>query len=398
MTLAEKPDNRPITGVLHAVFLLSGITTVMIGQVLPIIMRRFSLNDLEASYFFPAFYSGSLLGTYLTAWFGRNHKYVHATALGCLLMAAGVLMMNAGSQYVCMSGFCLNGIGVGLTLPSINMLILELNPLRSAPALNVLNFCWGVGAILCKPFIDTFSSGNSIFTATALLAAPLVIAAGLTVLFGRGTEPAPVIDIDAEQPTITPIWSTSFAWVLAFFNFIHVGFESGVGGWLTTYSERIDYAASVRVLSPTVIFYVFFVVGRGVAPLYFRFLTENRAILISLLVILAGMGVTLTADSAIVLSIGAGMSGLGTSSIFPTSVSRFGRVFGSQAIRRAMPLFISGTLGGITITWLIGFFSNRIGDLRSGMYVLAVCIGLLMILQIGIGLKTVIRSDSQLSE
>jgi fucose permease len=370
----------------------------MIGQVLPIIMRRFSLNDLEASYFFPAFYSGSLLGTYLTAWFGRNHKYVHATALGCLLMAAGVLMMNAGSQYVCMSGFCLNGIGVGLTLPSINMLILELNPLRSAPALNVLNFCWGVGAILCKPFIDTFSSGNSIFTATALLAAPLVIAAGLTVLFGRGTEPAPVIDIDAEQPTKTAIWSTSFAWVLAFFNFIHVGFESGVGGWLTTYSERIDYAASVRVLSPTVIFYVFFVVGRGVAPLYFRFLTENRAILISLLVILAGMGVTLTADSAIVLSIGAGMSGLGTSSIFPTSVSRFGRVFGSQAIRRAMPLFISGTLGGITITWLIGFFSNRIGDLRSGMYVLAVCIGLLMILQIGIGLKTVIRSDSQLSE
>ena len=398
MTLAEKPDNRPITGVLHAVFLLSGITTVMIGQVLPMIMRRFSLNDLEVSYFFPAFFSGSLLGTYFTGWFGRNHKYVHATALGCLLMGAGVLMMNAGSQYVCMSGFCLNGIGVGLTLPSINMLILELNPLRSAPALNVLNFCWGVGAILCKPFIDTFSSGNSIFMATVLLAAPLIIATGLTVFLGRGTEPAPVIDIDAEQPTKTAIWSTSFAWVLAFFNFIHVGFESGVGGWLTTYSERIDYAASVRVLSPTVIFYVFFVVGRGVAPLYFRFLTENRAILISLLVILAGMGVTLTADSAIVLSIGAGMSGLGTSSIFPTSVSRFGRVFGSQAIRRAMPLFISGTLGGITITWLIGFFSNRIGDLRSGMYVLAVCIGLLMILQIGIGLKTVIRSDSQLSE
>ena len=92
------------------------------------------------------------------------------------------------------------------------------------------------------------------------------------------------------------------------------------------------------------------------------------------------------------------MSGLGTSSIFPTSLSRFGRVFGSQAVRRAMPLFIAGTFGSIAITWLIGFFSDKIGDLRSGMYVLAVCIGLLIILQIGIGLKTVVRNDAQPSE
>lgn len=398
MTPPEKPDNRAITILLHVVFLLSGTTTIIIGQVLPIIMRRFSLNDLEAGYFFPAQFTGSLLGTYLTSWFGRNHKYVPATIFGCLSMAAGVLMMNSGTIYVCLFGFWMNGIGVGLTLPSINMLVLEMNPLRSASALNVLNFCWGIGAIICKPFIDTFSNGNSIFTATLLLAAPLTIAAGLTAFFGKGTEPTPVTGIEKDQPTKTAIWSTTIAWVLALFNFIHVGFESGIGGWLTTYSERIDYAASVRVLSPTFIFYVFMFVGRGVAPLYFRFLTENRAILISLLVILAGMGITLTAGSAIMLSIGSAMSGFGTSSIFPTSLSRFGGVFGSQAVRRAMPLFIAGTFGSIAITWLIGFFSDRIGDLRSGMYVLAVCIGLLVILQIGIGLKTVIRSDSQSSE
>ena len=392
MTPANQADNRPINIVLHGVFLLSGVTTVIIGQVLPIVSKRFSLNDLEAGFFFPAQFSGSVLGTLLTNWFGHNHKYVSATVIGCVAMAAGVLLMNTNSLYVCLSGFFMNGVGVGLTLPSVNMLILEMNPLRAASALNVLNFCWGLGAILCKPFIDTFSSGNSFLTAALLLSIPLAAAAGSAVIFGKRIERPPVIDANEEanepEPARTPIWTTTLAWVLALFNFIHVGFESGVGGWLTTYSERIDYAASIRVLSPTLIFYAFFVVGRGIAPFFFKFVNENRAMLISLIIILAGMIVTLTADSALVLSLGAALSGFGTSSVFPTSLARFGRVFGTSAARRAMPLFIAGTLGSIVITWLIGFFSNRVGDLRSGMYVLAVSIVLLIILQIGIGLRT----------
>jgi len=82
------------------------------------------------------------------------------------------------------------------------------------------------------------------------------------------------------------------------------------------------------------------------------------------------------------LSIGAALSGFGTSSVFPTSLARFRRVFGESATRRAMPLFIAGTSGSIAITWLIGFFSNRAGDLRSGMYVLLVGIVALVLLQI----------------
>lgn len=396
MDSSHSRENRPINILLHAVFLLSGTTTIIIGQILPVMSSRFSLNDLQAGYFFPAQFSGSLLGTYLTGWFGRNQKYIAATVLGCFLMAIGVLMMNSGSYYFCLFAFAVNGIGVGLTLPSINMLILEMNPLRPASALNILNFCWGLGAICCKPFIDTFTMGTSIVIATLLLAVPLVIAGVFTLYFGRGIERVHAAAIDEIASPKTAIWTTTLAWVLALFNFIHVGFESGVGGWLTTYSERIDYAASVRVLSPTFIFYVFFVVGRGVAPVYSRYLNENRSLLISLIVILFGMGITVTASSAVMLSVGAAISGFGTSSVFPTGLARFGRVFGDQAIRRAMPLFIAGTLGSIVATWLVGFLSNQAGNLRVGMYVLVVSIAVLMVLQIGL-IRRLNRSHVRIS-
>src|SRR5689334_17155678 len=167
--MQPKDDTRSLNLLLHAVFFVSGVTTILIGQVLPILSEQFALNDLEAGYFFPAQFSGSLFGTFLTNWFGKNHKFAQATLLGCLLMAAGMLLMNAGSFAICLSGFAVNGIGVGLTLPAINMLVLEMNPLQSASALNILNFCWGAGAIVCKPFVDFVGRGQ-IAAPTATLA------------------------------------------------------------------------------------------------------------------------------------------------------------------------------------------------------------------------------------
>nr|MBP9109856.1 MFS transporter [Pyrinomonadaceae bacterium] len=130
--------------VLHVIFFLSGITTVLIGQVLPVLAKHFTLSDLQVSYFFPAQFAGSLLGTLLTSIAGKRNMYFAATIAGSLLMAGGIILMNVDIFTVCLLGFAINGMGIGLTLPAINMLILEMNPDRAGSALSVLNFCWGL--------------------------------------------------------------------------------------------------------------------------------------------------------------------------------------------------------------------------------------------------------------
>ncbi len=102
---------------------------------------------------------------------------------------------------------------------------------------------------------------------------------------------------------------------------------------------------------------------------------------LGLLVVLGGMMVTVTAVSVLTLAIGAAIAGFGTSWIFPTNVARFSQIFGPSASRRATPLFICGTLGAAASTWLIGFVSDRTGNLRSGMYVLVACVVLLLAVQ-----------------
>ena len=379
--------NRFLKFVLHFVFFLSGITTVLIGQVLPIFAKHFSLNDLQVSYFFPAQFAGSLIGTYLTSRFARRDSFLAASIIGGVLMGTGILLMNVDLFSVCLIGFLINGIGIGMTLPSINMLILEANPEKSAAALSVLNFCWGLGAIISKPFVDFFSTAENTGLTMYVLAVPL-LASALLLFFASSNQRKAGSRIDGGDETdAVPIWTMPIAWMIALFNFIHVGFESGVGGWLTTYTGRLDGEPLVHWISPTLLYFLFFVIGRGVAPALFRFLNENKMLMLGLFIVLIGMGLTLSASTVVALSLGASVAGFGTSWIFPTNVSRFSKTFGPAASRQATPLFICGTLGAASSTWLIGFISNQTGSLRVGMYVLIVSILLLIALQIVLGLR-----------
>lgn len=398
------PQNRHaelLKALLHIIFFMSGIATVLIGQVLPILAGHFALNDLQVSFFFPAQFAGSVCGTLLSSRFARANNYISSAMFGGIALAVGELLLNVDSYGVCIAGFVLIGSGVGLTLPSINMMIIEVNPDRPAAALTVLNFCWGVGAILSKPFVDLFSAPDNLKSTTVVLAVPLLIfsavlgVAARPLRTSRGlptSEVAGPSDAATETHTDnarthTKIWLTPLAWAIALFNFIHVGFESGMGGWLTTYSGRIEGEPILNWLSPTLLYFLFFVTGRGIASILFRYLNENKMLFLGLAIVLAGMIVTLMATSTVILSLGAVIAGFGTSWIFPTNVARFSKTFGPAASRRATPLFVSGTFGAATSTWLIGFVSDRAGNLRTGMFILLIAIVLLLILQTGLTLQ-----------
>jgi len=383
-----REGNRQLLFILHLMFFFSGIATVLIGQVLPNLAGSFALNDLQAGYFFPAQFSGSVLGTLLTGWFGRKRKFLPATVIGGLAMAAGVAAMNLPSFAGCLSGFFINGLGIGLTLPSINMLVLEMSSKKGASALSILNFSWGLGAIVCKPFVDLTSTKGSIFVTTLFLTVPFITCAALIAMMPRESEYSaepPAAEAPVAGPTV--IWATALAWVIALFNFVHVGFESGIGGWLTTYADRLHGEPVVHLLSPTFLYFLFFVIGRGVAPVFFRYLTEDQVLFLDLGLMLVGMLIILSAGSLFWLGAGAAVSGFGASSVFPTNLARFTSTFGASATRRATPLFICGTLGAAAVTWLIGFVSDQAGNLRTGMLALLGCVVFLFAVQLFLSLK-----------
>ncbi|MGI8469701.1 MAG: MFS transporter [Pyrinomonadaceae bacterium] len=380
----------PLKILLHFGFLVSGIVTILTGQILPILSARLRLNDEQAGYFFTVQFTGSLIGTFLTQTFAKRIGFAGVTIFGCLAMAAGVLFLNSEIWLVCQSAFFVMGFGIGITLPAINMLTVELNPLNATSALNFLNFFWGIGAIICKPFVDFFGTRTSIFQPTIILAV-LLLAIGLAILFVPREKEQAQFFAENEPKNLIPIWTTLTAWLITLFNFIHVGFESGAGGWITTYANRFPSETRFFWLSPTLAYFFFFVTGRGVAPIFSRFLSENKMLLVSLLILTLGVLILVSGNGFWILILGASIAGFGTSSIFPTNMARFTKTFGATATRRATPLFVSGTLGAALITQLIGYFSTNYGSLRVGMYVLLASCLSLIVLQIALSFNSKIR-------
>jgi MFS transporter, FHS family, glucose/mannose:H+ symporter len=387
MTQQNAVSTNKLKYLLYFGFMLSGISTVLIGPVLPFMKQKFLLNDLQLGFFFPIQFAGSICGTFTTNFLSKRYGFMLPTIIGCVSMALGVLLMGFDSFYLCLGGFLLNGFGVGLTLPSINTLILEMNPLNISSSLNILNFFWGVGAIISSPFINYFRTADNIFTPLLILSASLILVVILISFSGKITAKQTHYE-DNLIDFATPIWSNPIAWMIAAFNFIHVGFETAMGGWLPTYTQRIDANAIVSWLPPITLYFLFFVIGRGVAPIFFRFLNDSKMLLLSLSVVFVGLILCFSTANGIILSVGAAIAGFGTSSIFPTNFSRFSKTFGVSASRRATPFFICGTLGAAFATWIIGFISNYFKDLRSGLSILFASCGVLIVLQIILTIKS----------
>ncbi len=363
---------------LHFAFFLSGIATILIGQVLPVISQKLSLNDNHGGQLFIAQFIGSLTGNFIYNFTVKRFGFLFSIMLGTLALAFGCLIINANNWTICFAGFVILGIGIGATLTSINMFVAEINPHRQASALNILNFFWGIGAILSQPFVAFLGAPDSIFLPTAILAG-LFFLTTLVIFFGfRQIERKQTLSKTPEI-VLKPIWTNPMAWLVTLFNFIHVGIETGIGGWLTTYSAR--FTESTGLISATPVFFLFFVIGRGFASVFLNFLTINKFLLFSLLTLSAGIILMLSAQNYTFLLFGASVAGFGTSGIFPTNLARFTKIFGESATRQAAPFFIFGGLGGAFTTWIVGYISYYSQNLRSGIFVLLISSLILILLQ-----------------
>jgi fucose permease len=65
----------------------------------------------------------------------------------------------------------------------------------------------------------------------------------------------------------------------------------------------------------------------------------------------------------------ASIAGLGLSAVYPITISLLSREFGSAASRVGSVMFTMANLGGASLPWLVGYFSNKLGDLRAGLAV-----------------------------
>src|SRR6266480_1625173 len=275
------------TMLVHAAFVLTGVMTTLLGPMLPAFSARWVLSDSQAGYLFTAQFATSILGVAVSSVLVHRYGYRLTLVSGLGFMAVGAGALARASWIAGLVSVCIYGLGLGLTMPTANLLIAELHPERRAAALNLLNFSWGIGAVGCPVVVAALqrSQRTSLFLIGMTVCLALV-AISLSCI----RMPADAKGNSPKRPAFEKkIWKSRLVPVLGALFFIYVGTESSIGGWVASYARRIDAGSGTFwALTPS-FFWGALLLGRALAPVILRRVRETT--LASAGLVLASLGV-----------------------------------------------------------------------------------------------------------
>src|SRR5262249_25998760 len=213
---------------LHLDFLLTGIVMTFLGPMLPILAARWAMSDAVSGRLYLTQFISSMFGMLSSAPVVQRRGYRFTFIVGLVLMASGMALLASGPFLQGILAVAILGYGHGITTPAGNLRTAEVNPQRSAAALNVINAVWGFGAMSSPLLLKLAADRPSWFlygTAAALIA---LLGAFLTMRFVPDShaqeDEGPHLGGNGWRAPMLPLISALF--------FIYVGAENSFGGWL----------------------------------------------------------------------------------------------------------------------------------------------------------------------
>lgn len=370
--LAAEPETRRLhfgsTAMAHLTFVPTGIVTVMLGPLLPVLAAKWSLNDSQSGFLISAQFAGALVGTAASSFLVPRIGFARSIAAGQVLMAIGVGSLISGGFRWAILAICCYGSGIGVTIPAGNLTVAETARERRSSSVGLLNVSWGIGAMscavllaLCQKMQGTelfFRSVAALFLMLAVLALRFSSDAGLT------TEPRS----RGFRPRAREFPNAAAILIGALF-FIYVGTENALGAWLASFAKRAGDSPALAWMTVTSYFYGALVVGRILASLLWRQITDAKQAFGGALVTLVSSAALVVSRSVSAIAFCAFMAGLGFSTLYPITISLFSSRFGERAKSMGGIMFALSTLGGATVPWLVGLVSTKFQSLRSGLVI-----------------------------
>jgi len=360
---------KALTLAAYASFVPVGIVTVLLGPMLPTLSARWSLNYSQAGALFTAQYVASTVAVAFSSALTSRRGFLFPMKVGLVLTAVGVVLLLAGPRLLGMVAIATYGVGIGLAVPPSNLLVAEVNPQRQSATLSLLNFCWSVGAVSC-PFLvaGAAKSHHLPLLLGAVAGLSLLVAIGIAAMPSSIIEPVRS-EASGDERNQRIDWRHGALPALAALFFVYVGTENGFGGWVASYSKALGgMTPEMAVITPS-FFYASLMLGRWLAPLLLRKISDVRLTQAALLVACAGMAGLVRSHDLRGVGVSACFAGLGLSVVYPITIALLSREFGMKASRVGSVMFTLSYLGGAAVPWMVGEVSNQFGTLKAGLAV-----------------------------
>jgi fucose permease len=376
--LSQAASNRKLVLAGQIAFLPTGILTTLLGPMLPILIARWAMNDTQAGNLFLVQFLAMLVGVQLSGVLLARWGFRPAFLSGLLLMACGVATLYMGSLRLGLVSVASYGLGLGLIIPSDNLLIAEISSGSGpssgassragsrASAVSLLNFFWGVGAVFCSLMVAWTAAHKLLPFFLGSMAFFLVLLA-----LAMRNLPFPTAATSAES-SASSSWremaKSPAIWLFAAVFFLYPGAETAVGGWIGSYVSRLGSrgAAAMASMMPA-FFWSALTVGRALGSALLRHVSERQVLRVGYAAGAAGIALMLWAPELPEVIGGALITGLSFATLYPITVARLSERFGVAARRIGSVMFSLAAVGPAVIPWMVGVISHATGSLRAGL-------------------------------
>ena len=367
--LSQSSSNRKLVLAGQIAFLPTGILTTLLGPMLPILIARWAMNDTQAGNLFLVQFLASLVGVQLSGVLLARFGFRPAFLLGLLLMACGVATLYMGSPWLGLASVAAYGLGLGLIVPADNLLVAEISsgsgPSSRTGAVSLLNFFWGVGAVLCSLMVAWTAAHKLLPFFLGSVALFLVLLA-----LAMRNLPFPAAEKSAGS-SASSSWremaKSPAIWLFAAVFFLYPGAETAAGGWIGSYVSRLGSRGAAMASMMPAFFWSALTVGRALGTAFLRHFPERRVLRAGFAAGAAGIALMLWAPALAGVIGGALITGLSFATLYPITVARFSHRFGIAARTIGAVMFSLASVGPAVMPWMVGVISHATGSLRTGL-------------------------------
>jgi FHS family glucose/mannose:H+ symporter-like MFS transporter len=365
--LANSRLSSRLLAVLYLEFALTGAATTLLGPLIPLWVKRCSLSDADTGLLVAAQFAGGFVGSLFA-----NRNLRSSIFLGMPLIAIGLGAFAFAScplSYLCTACY---GVGLGLTMAAINLIVASQQSGRRAYSLTLLNFLWGVGALV-SPVLVEWARRHQVVSWSVLGLGLTSFVLWLAVILSDFSPPA-------QETRAADGWYSPALLVFGILFFLYVGVETSVGDWTALYATRMQHVNDSIAASSVGCFWLALLGGRLINAALLRRVPEPVIYWLSLALALGGISFYLFSRSSLQVLVAAAITALGLAPIFPLMLS-----FASDSLlahRNSGWVFACASLGGALVPWLTGRASAGFGSLRIGFIVPALAAVLIVALSL----------------
>jgi fucose permease len=354
----------------------SGLVISSLGPTIPDLARRVSSTPGTLGALFTALFLGTLIAQAVTFLWADRVGLRPVLIGGVLLYGCATIGLALSASMVTLMLSALGmGIGWGFAGLSINVLPTHVTARRLSVALNFLNFCYAIGAIV-GPLLVAFalrhwhSAGAALQAGGVLLLACAPVAA---VLVPRGAGVTSASLPAAPQR----VQASPLLWTLGVLAFLYVGIENGTGGWTPTYLMRTLALDEAGAASHTALFWIALSGGRLLGTLLGLRAGARLLLKWSLIGAVCGSVLALiTVGQHRPTLVALVIVGAAFGPIYASMVELVTSAFPRQPSAAMSVASALGGIGGMVLPWLQGLTLEWFGGWAMGAALLVAAIGM----------------------